>query len=537
MNRIAFYFQSRHRGLLLLLFSLTLLVYVPFIGNGFFFDDANFFSGNTPSSILHAPFAINLRWIPYVILGWISETFGYAIPHLFHLANILVHGCNVVLLFYFLKTLLDLNLPPDSKNSDWAAYLGAMFYAAHPIATYAVGYLIQFSILCATLFCLAMLITLIRGLVSNEKQWLIFSLIFYFLAVFSKEHAIMAPALAGLCVILLFPKSKISKRTLLILGLGYLLVAIFVLSRLHIGMATPYEYDAAFQLQQQKNDLSGWQLYLISVLTQASLYFKYLWLWLIPNPAWMSIDMREPLLSHWRSWQGLIDMMAFLLYGISGTVLLLRRGVYGLIGFGLLSPYLMFLVEFSVIRVQEPFVLYRSYLWMFGAMLVIAAIIAKIPSRKSIVYLATIVTILLVPLSWNRLWVFADSYRLWNDAARLIENKDVSGASRIYFNRGKLALDAKHWEDAISDFSRVIAINPEVVQSYVHLGTAYSALNEYEEALVNFDKAIDLNPEYTDAYYGKALVELKLHRKTEAITDISKACQLGHPIACLINLS
>ena len=49
------------------------------------------------------------------------------------------------------------------------------------------------------------------------------------------------------------------------------------------------------------------------------------------------------------------------------VTLIWRGGRLGLLGFALLAPWLLFATELSAVRIQEQFVLYRSYLWMAPA--------------------------------------------------------------------------------------------------------------------------------------------------------------------------
>lgn len=57
-------------------------------------------------------------------------------------------------------------------------------------------------------------------------------------------------------------------------------------------VANPYEQLTGEMLQGELN-LPQEMLYPLSVLNQLGLFFKYLGLWLLPNPAWLSVDMRE----------------------------------------------------------------------------------------------------------------------------------------------------------------------------------------------------------------------------------------------------
>jgi hypothetical protein len=532
------YFRQRNRGLILSLLAVVGLVYLPFLGSPFVFDDLNFFSGNTPSDFAHSRFHFELRWLPYASLGWTWVLFLDE-PHAFHLGNVLLHAVNVLLLFFLLRQLTWLTTSADGKtlHSNCAAWLGALFFACHPVAVYAVGYMIQRSILMATLFTIAMQLAYLRGMVNGKKRWFALSLLFYFLALFSKEHSLMAPAIVIATTILLRSYIRADWRALWATWLGYVIIAIFVVLRAKGVFGVAYEHDAAMLFEQQDIVETSASLHLLSVFTQAGLFFKYLFLWWLPNPAWMSVDMRETFASSWTAWQNWLMATGFILYGALACKLLLRKGRIGLVGLALLYPWLLFIVEFSSIRVQEPFVLYRSYLWLPGMLLLIPLLVEALPNRKHVVVALTVITLLLVPLSWNRLWVFADSYRLWNDAALLLKNDRIPGAARIYYNRGNAELDNKQWPEAIVDYQRVITINPKIEQTYAHIGEAHFSLKQYEEAIKAFDQAIALNPAYAFAYFGKGMALKRLHSDVAAMEVMEKSCTLGNVSACLISSS
>ena len=79
----------------------------------------------------------------------------------------------------------------------WAAWVGALIFALHPVAVYAVGYVVQRSILMATFFVLVMQLSYLHGLLTGRRRWLVLAAAAYFLAVFSKEHSVHGARRAG----------------------------------------------------------------------------------------------------------------------------------------------------------------------------------------------------------------------------------------------------------------------------------------------------------------------------------------------------
>ncbi len=576
------YFRQHDRGWILSLFAAVCLVYLPFLGSPFVFDDLNFFSGDIPDRYAHSLFQFDLRWLPYVSLGWTAAIFSDAVPHFFHLGNVLLHGANVILLFYLLRHLASAVITEHEKSPAliWGAWFGALIFACHPVAVYAVGYVIERSILMATLFALVMQLAYLRGLLTGQKRWLVLAVIAYFLAGFSKEHSVLMPTVLVALTILLRDKNKLDKRALWLAWGAFVAIAVLLILSAKGVIGTAYEAMSTSLFEQQGVVGSAPMLHLLSALTQSGLFFKYLLLWWLPNPAWMSVDMRESFISSWSAWQGWLGVIGYIAYGVLGGWLLFRPRWMGLVGLALLYPWVQFLVEFSSIRVQEPFVLYRSYLWLPGMMLFFPLLLAKLPSisqnnykkpfgltlrlRSGLKALSkagsgkvaggstssprtvTVLTerstrtllglgfiaLLLVPLAWNRLWVFADNYRLWNDAALLLRSGQEPGADRIFYNRGQAKAAEHKWEDAIADYQRAVAVSPQLAPLRKTLGWAYLNSGRYQDAIAQYDAVIAIKPDDAQAYYGKGLSLMGLHASEQALQQMKRGCELGNEMAC-----
>lgn len=145
-----------------------------------------------------------------------------------------------------------------------------------------------------------------------------------------------------------------------------------------------------------------------------------------------------------------------------------------------------------------------------------------------------LIALLLVPLSWNRLWVFADNYRLWNDAAQLLHSDQTPGANRIFYNRGQAEAAMHKWDDAIADFQRAITLSPPLAPLHHTLGLVYMDTGRYQDALAQFEAAIALKPEEAGYYYAKAMSLKRLHRDDLAMRQMEKSCELKFMTACLI---
>ncbi len=505
-------------------------LYLPFLSNPMIFDDLGLMGQIEKNAELSS--VVNLRGLPYFTLGATWVFFGENLP-IFRLQNLLLHCLNVWLVWRLLRLWGELFLLDAEHKARFArgAYWAAAIFAVHPLAVYGAGYLVQRSILMATLFTLLMQLTYLRGLIESNKRYLAFAVFAYLLAAFSKEHSLMAPLILLPLTWLFRAKSVLSLRVLVVTWLGFLAVALLVVLHVKGILGRPYEPDAGALFLQQGMVKDARELHILSVLTQAGLFFKYLLLMLLPNPAWMSIDMRETFLLSWKEWVNWGGVAAFIVYGVFSLWCLLKGGGRGLFGLALLYPWCYFIVEFSSIRIQEIFVLYRTYLWLPGCIMLFALMLSFWPVRRHLL-VGGLLVVFLIPLAWNRMWIFADDFRVWDDAVSLLHGEDRLGAARTYYGRAHALAAKKNWEAAIVDYKKSLSLKPDNPEAQLALASAYYGNKRYYDALAELDKVIVARPMNAKAHYNKGIVLKKMGDTKAGMSEIQKSCDLGAVVAC-----
>lgn len=548
----------------------VIIIYGNFLERPLVFDDFAFIQSTARSdSYLSDLLHLRLRSLPYATFEWARTLFGQNLAG-WHSGNLLLHLGVITSLWLLLHQLFNHCLPAVSGarttlTPDWLAFFAALIFALHPVSVYAVAYLNQRSTIMATLFTLLMWHYFAKGLLRERYAWLWLSVALYMLAVLSKEHAVTAPAVCIVLLLLLKSHLRPHIAKLLPIFIAYGLIAIFVvlqmrtqhvlgeayqaegklaLAKLELTTAPPpttrintdsnksdtttLTPSAPLQQNAQENTIPQQDVlatsantqmntsHLLSIITEAFLFFKYLGLWLLPNTAWMSIDMFYPFITRINSFPELLGCIAFIIYPVIAIRYLLQREHRGLLGFALLCPWLLFTTEFTVIRVQETFVLYRSYLWMAGSFAALPFLCQKLSARTATLCLTSI-AVLLMPLTWQRLSTFADPIALWTDAAKLVEHSqdNLPGVERIFYNRGVFLKNAHRDEDAIADFSKTIALGNDqgylTVNAYYNRGRIYMEQQHYQLAADDFNKAITLEPKNNDFYFLKGLALEKLN--------------------------
>jgi tetratricopeptide (TPR) repeat protein len=524
----------------MLLLGLTCVAYAPYLHNAYVFDDLNLFNGLRIYDLAAEFWRFQIRWLSYATLAH-SYVLSDGNIVVLRLGNLLLHAANASAVFVLLRDLLGapndrgVKAVGDASQAATIALLGAALFAVHPVAVYGVGYLVQRSILMATLFMLLMLIAYLRWLTSGRNGLWVASAICFLLSVFSKEHSVVAPATALLLTLVLRRPSFQLARRLAPPFIAYAVIAVTVALVARGVLGTnfePYAVDMLGEAHGLDSARAAHDAYPLSVLTQTWLFFKYAFLWMVPNPAWMSIDMREPIAATFLSWPYAAAAVAFVCYPIFAVRMVLMGGRAGVAGWVLAFPWLMFIPELSTVRVQEPFVLYRAYLW-FPVFNVILPLALTGIGRKAAAVGVAVIVCAFVPLSWNRLASLSEPLRAWDDAAKLLVRSDEPGAARIYYNRALALTEKSRLEEALRELDRSAALSPRLAPIQLTRGKVLFNLQRYHEALNALNTAIDLDSGRNAAYFTRAIILKRLGRADDALQDFRKSCELGNVVGCL----
>lgn len=176
-----------------------------------------------------------LRYLSYLsfALNWLI---GEDLVVGYHLFNIASHILTTFLLYATIQIFFKIEIIGrnfSKRQTDFIAISGALFWGLHPINTQAVTYLVQRMTSLAGMFYLAsFLLYLIARLSNQSKQrftWGAFSLLFFILALFSKENSVLIIPSILLSEIILFRTSirQIAQNNRLAITLIVSIVTVF----------------------------------------------------------------------------------------------------------------------------------------------------------------------------------------------------------------------------------------------------------------------------------------------------------------------
>lgn len=503
-----------------ILFLATFLLYQSSLDYPFVFDAKalaipGFIQNNlTPFS----PFT--LRWFTNLSF-WLLQTPDYA-PFAQNLFNIILHATNGCLLFGVFTQLY----PKKAQaHYPWVALIACLFFVLHPISVYAVSYTIQRSILWCVFFSLLSLIT-VEKLGLSLKSWFLCALC-YFLALYSKEHVILLPAVLG-AFCFLNTNYRIGLLIKFFIPLFLISIPVLLLQSGIIGSV--YESFGQLALDTPTSSEQQYQLtqnpWLLSVISQGSLFFRYLQLWMMPLPQNLSIDIHLPKITHWLAWPQTLTFIGFLTHPLI-VFYTFKKTSKPLIAFALIAPWIWFLPELSTVRFSEQFVLYRSYLWVPFSLLLFFPLSKALKTKNFFCLMIPIICGLSL-ISLNRIQTFQSPVTLWEDAAQKINPKDkrILTSYRPFNSLGSVLIDAQKPQEALTPIQKALEIKPNYHVAWHNLAVAQEKLGDLRTAAQNYQKALSLDPHSTLSlnHYGTLLLRQKKY--AEAQTHLEKATRI-----------
>lgn len=524
----------------------TAAVYAPSLSNQLVFDD-NRLTDGTVFDRYGGLVPLQPRMLAYGSFVWLQSLFGegWVVQRVFNVVLHLGVAAGLYVLFQLLLQRTEFSeqarAEPGLENS-WRAALriGVVLFALNPVAVYAVAYLIQRSILMATLFVVWACVAWVRGIAEHRPVFLLLALLSYVAAVLSKETVFMAAALA--VPLYVFVARPSLRRVLLTAGAALLaLGAVGAALYSRFGSLIGAVFDpASLLLQQQLEQLApgmSQHIFGLSILNQMLLYFQYGFLWLVPNVQWMSIDLRPPFPLSFGSFPHILGGLGFLATWLASTWLVLRRSdLLGLLGLCLLCPLLLFVSEFATVWVQDPFVLYRSYFWAMAVPGLIALPFIGF-KPKHIYPVGVVLAMLFGALALERVWSLRDEPSVWSDAAEKVERQDQASAVgrwRPYLNRGAYYLHEERAELAYADFVRANALGEPAGSASFNMGVTLQLLKKHEAALAQMAQALARGFNEPQLYFQRGESQYALGRFADAYASFDQSLTGPKPLPLLL---
>jgi len=479
----------------------VLAIYLPGWNHELLFDDLRLTDGaifGNYGSLL----TFKQRMLSYGSFIWVDLLAG---PGWWkqRLVNVGLHLATVAALYALVRELLErTRFPEDFESQPYfgmsrkaAVQVGVALFAVNPMAVYAVAYLVQRSIVMATLFSVLACWCFVRGLSGRGVAWYGLALLSYVAAVLSKEHAVMVAAMA--VPLYIHVRRPSWKTVATIAGASTALIAVaavvfFGIYGEFIGrLFDQRSLDFAEQLERLSPGITQ-RMYPLSILNEAALFFAYGFLWFAPNVMWMSVDMRPAFPLSYLAFPQVLGIVGYVGLWIAALwAVLRRRGALSLAGVALMFPLLLYATEFATVWVQDPFVLYRSYLWAVAVPVLVAIVLTGF-QPKTIYVIGCAIGLVFTVLAFERVQSLRDDHTAWGDAAEKIDLKapaSAVGRWRPFLNLGAYHLDRGSLGEAQRSFATAEALGSLHGSARFNQGVALQQQKKHAQALTTFAEA------------------------------------------------
>jgi protein O-mannosyl-transferase len=435
-------------------------------------------------------------------------------PWGFHLMNILFHAGVSVLVLLIGVRLMKEDQPSFSLSLLSPPFIAAVLFATHPIHTEAVTWIAALPELMFAFFCLLSFYLYSKTGTDGAYRYL-FSLLFFAVALLSKETAVIFPVVLIVYDVVF---KKVHVRSLdhlkryipyfLVVGL-YLIVRYYVLK----GIA-PHS--------QMRLTTVG---YLINIFP---LFTGYLLKLLLPVNL-TAAHAQYPISS-------LFDVKGILSLSATVVFIVLSFMAYKknrLIFFGLVLmvvPLLPALYMPGISfhfgdgnRYLLPFSERYLYLPSFGFVMVASLLMAGTMRnrQKELVIALSLLTVLYAAGTIKRNFVWKDNYTLWTDAVKKSPNTPLTHimVGIAYDRRGMM-------DDAVKEYQYVLSRNPDNAEAFHNMGIAYAKKGMTDTAVEYYLKALKLRPDFYETYFNLGDAYLKQGMLDKAVEQYQQAIQL-----------
>lgn len=132
----------------------------------------------------------------------------------------------------------------------------------------------------------------------------------------------------------------------------------------------------------------------------------------------------------------------------------------------------------------------------------------------------------------GNLYVRAENYRKAVLEYNTYENSNARPLdAEFYYMRAGVEVAAKMYKQAIDDYDKALERSPDNLMYMLDKGRLYYRVKYFDEALSLFEKMIAIDSELPDAYYLAALCHIQTGDSGAARSKLLKAQELGHPMA------
>lgn len=477
----------------------TLIVFFNTFQNDFSFDDESVIQNNesiTKLSNIPSFFTgdngfhkvIGKYYRPIVSITYTIDYALYGLsPKGFHVTNVIIHLIASLLLFRIFTLLF-----AKSKYCNIISLLAALVFVVHPIHTESVSWISGRTDSVATLFFFASFLYYIKFTDSENKtnKFLIFSLLFYFIGLLSKEMIVTMP------VIIVMYDFIYRRKPLSYLKENFKTYALFA------GVTIFYFLIRYLALKDIPDRMS--YMYFIgkdasvvffTMLKTVPLYFKLL---LFPINLLYHYNGVMPDSTSFDP--NVIFSLIFVIGMIVSAVLLFKK--QNKISFVLLFFLVTLLPVMNIIPTMNFMAERFLYMTSFCLSLLLGVLFVKYINDKNKLIMVFVSLLIILPYSYLTIKRNAE----WKDNDTLYSTADGVDGYVLLVNAGNIYANKKNYEEAAKRYRRAIEIRDNTVLGHHNLGLIFLIKGQLDSAEAQFKKGLQIDSLAPDGYLQLAQV-------------------------------
>ena len=511
-------FEEQTRWLPILIFSISLFVFLPTIGNDFvnWDDDRNFLDNSSYRGLSLE----NLKWMfttfhlgHYHPLTWLTLGLDYVFwgmnPSGYHLTNAVLHAGTATLVYLVILQLLQLARREEKPSPAllFSAALGALLFAIHPLRVESVAWASERRDVLSGLFYVGSALLYLRGRLRMSVG-------VFAAALLSKVMVASLPIV--LLVLDVYPLRRKLDLSLLWSKIPYLSLAmaagLFALGQQRTGVTGTFEDIEVEPLLRLTLSLYGLAFYLGKTVFPFSL---------APQYAYSSSP---------QAFDAPLIVGSVVAVAVTIASLLLRKR-WPALAAAWACYVITLLPVLSILRFdpQQYVADHHSYLATLGfAVLAAGGFLILLERRRTALATAcaAVATLVLCERTLAQTRVWGNSVTLWTHTLK------VSPLSTLAHNNlGRALADQGHADKALEHLRTAVTIRPDYAHAHYNLGQLLMEQGELQIAEFHFRRAIEKEPRYVAAQNSLGNCLVRQNREAEAEQHYQVALEVSPDFA------
>ncbi len=483
--------------------------FINFDDDGYVYENSYVLSGlNKASSCWALTTTRMANWHPVTWLSYMADTQMFGVnPMGYHLSNLFFHIINSILLFLLLCRI---------TGALWRSCFVAFLFAVHPLHIESVAWIAERK---DVLSCLFFLITIYLYSSYIEKPKLskyIMALLAFAVGLMSKPMIVTLPFL--LLLLDYWPLGRIHDLEAMKLGNQHSgsIRSLFnnvILEKIPFIMLSILSAGVTIFAQYKGNAVSSLEELPFFYRFENAIvaYFSYILKTVWPNQ--LSIIYPMSSLSTWE----VIGSLLFLVFVSSIVIRYHKIYPYLLVGWFWFFISLLPVIGLLQVGLQKMADRY-TYLPLVGLFIMIAWGMPELLNRLHykrplIAVVAVLIVLSLSFYSWRQVKFWENSEKLFTHALEVAHDGNFQAHNLL----GLALLRQGRIDDAISQISEAVQINPKSPEMLFSLGKALAIQGKYDKAATQYDNAWRLQPNNAMANYNMGTILSQMGNFQQAV--------------------